>query len=172
MACDSAEKSRETPLDTDEFYSYDSDSREIMSTSQSQEPGIVAVSVKKTWGQAIKEQRLVKGLSQQRLASAIGVDQSLVSYWEHGAVAPTVERQLAIARALGIAPRALPMAPKSTTLHQVRLGPATWYQRPALALYCQTAAGPDPASTDHVVNVTPFSENRSLPPATTVRGLG
>ena len=35
------------------------------------------------------------------------VDQSVVSYWEHGHKAPTVERQLAIAKALGISVRVL-----------------------------------------------------------------
>lgn len=65
------------------------------------------VSVKQRWGSAIKEQRLARGITQRGLADAVGVDQSLVSYWEHGRKAPTIERQLDIARALGVAPRVL-----------------------------------------------------------------
>jgi transcriptional regulator with XRE-family HTH domain len=67
----------------------------------------MAVSVKETWGRNVREQRIALGMSQQRLADKVGVDQSLVSYWEHGHKAPSVERQLAIARALGVAPRVL-----------------------------------------------------------------
>lgn len=64
-------------------------------------------SVKQAWGKAIKEQRLVLAMSQARLAKRVGVDQSLISYWEHGTKAPTVEKQLAVAKALGVAPRVL-----------------------------------------------------------------
>lgn len=67
----------------------------------------VASNIKRLWGAAIKDQRLALGWSQKRLAETVKVDQSLVSQWEHGIVAPTVERQLSIARALGVAPRVL-----------------------------------------------------------------
>jgi transcriptional regulator with XRE-family HTH domain len=63
--------------------------------------------VKKAWGQAIRDQRTVLGLSQAQLAKVLGVDQSAVSWWESGAKAPGVERQVAIAAALKIHPRIL-----------------------------------------------------------------
>ena len=71
------------------------------------EPTEMAVDIKRTWGNNIRAQRLERGISQQRLAEVVGVDQSVVSYWEHGHKAPTVERQLAIAKALGISVRVL-----------------------------------------------------------------
>lgn len=63
--------------------------------------------VKREWGRMIREQRCALGKSQAWLADQIGVDQSAVSYWEHGRRAPSVEKQLAIAKALGVAPRVL-----------------------------------------------------------------
>lgn len=65
------------------------------------------ISVKKRWGSAIREQRRALGWTQQKLAAKVGVDQSLISYWEHGYKAPTIEKQLAVAQALGVAPRVL-----------------------------------------------------------------
>lgn len=66
-----------------------------------------AVEVKQKWGQAIRDQRQAKGMSQSKLAQLVGVDQTAVSWWETGNAAPGIEKQLAIARALGIAPRLL-----------------------------------------------------------------
>lgn len=56
--------------------------------------------MKKLWGRNMQLQRKVVGLSQVELATALGVTQSTVSRWESGEAAPTVENQLAIARAL------------------------------------------------------------------------
>lgn len=64
-------------------------------------------SVKQKWGSAIRRQRLFLGMTQQQLALATDVDQSAVSGWESGRMAPTVDRQLAIANALRIDARVL-----------------------------------------------------------------
>jgi transcriptional regulator with XRE-family HTH domain len=63
--------------------------------------------LKQQWGAAIRAQRELLGMTQRQLADAIKVDQSAVSLWEKGAKAPTVEHQLAVARALKVAPRIL-----------------------------------------------------------------
>lgn len=52
-------------------------------------------------------QRKLVGMSQEALADAVGVKQSAVSRWESGETAPSVENQLAIARALRIDARVL-----------------------------------------------------------------
>lgn len=59
------------------------------------------------WGTAIRQQRIYKGMTQVKLAAALGVDQTAVSAWERGAKAPTVDNQLAIARALACDARVL-----------------------------------------------------------------
>lgn len=56
--------------------------------------------VKRKWGDNIRRQRKVAGMSQEELAAALGVKQSAVSRWEAGENAPTIENQLAIARVL------------------------------------------------------------------------
>lgn len=67
----------------------------------------VITPLKRKWGEAIRRQREHLGLTQKQLAERVGVDQSAVSFWENGTKAPTVERQLAIANALGIDARIL-----------------------------------------------------------------
>lgn len=59
------------------------------------------------WGQSIRLQRQVCKMTQVQLAQALGVDQTAVSAWERGTKAPTIENQLAIARALKIDARIL-----------------------------------------------------------------
>lgn len=56
--------------------------------------------MKRKWGLAIKRQREFLGMKQEEFAEAVGVDQSTVSRWEGGKAAPTVDRQLTIARVL------------------------------------------------------------------------
>lgn len=63
--------------------------------------------MKRKWGEAIRRQRLFLGLTQTQLAQLVGVDQRAVSHWEIGRTAPTVDRQLAIARALKVDARVL-----------------------------------------------------------------
>lgn len=58
--------------------------------------------MRRLWGTNIRNQRICKGLTQVKLAAILGVDQTAVSAWERGAKAPTVDNQLAIARALGV----------------------------------------------------------------------
>ena len=59
------------------------------------------------WGNRIYEARKAKRLSQAQLGALLGVDQTIVSRWEHGllAVRDTVKPKLA--RALGVAPEDL-----------------------------------------------------------------
>lgn len=63
--------------------------------------------VKQQWGRSIKEQRIALGKSQVWLAEQVGVDQSSVSFWEHGLRAPSVEKQLLISKALHVHPHVL-----------------------------------------------------------------
>ena len=56
-------------------------------------------------GQKIKDARVERGLSQGELASAIGVDTSLISLWETGKCTPPPNRALALARVLDVAPK-------------------------------------------------------------------
>ncbi len=63
--------------------------------------------MKRKWGLAIQRQRKFAGMSQEDLAAAVNVKQSTVSKWESGEIAPTPDRQLAIARALRIDARVL-----------------------------------------------------------------
>lgn len=73
-----------------------------------------AEDVKRRWGTAIKQQREFRKMTQQKLAEAVGVDQTTVSSWERGMKAPGLENQLAIARALGTDPRVLFSFPDTT----------------------------------------------------------
>ena len=52
-------------------------------------------------GNRIRERRLELGLSQGKLARAIGTDQSKVSHWEAGHCEPKVFNALLLAKALG-----------------------------------------------------------------------
>jgi transcriptional regulator with XRE-family HTH domain len=63
--------------------------------------------VRLKWGTAIREQRTFKKMTQVQLAAAVGVDQTAVSAWERGAKAPSLDNQVAIARALGVNARVL-----------------------------------------------------------------
>lgn len=73
----------------------------------SHEKSAEELGVKRLWGQAIRRQRRFIEMTQAELAKAVGVDQSAVSGWESGRIAPTVDRQLAIAIALRIDARVL-----------------------------------------------------------------
>lgn len=63
--------------------------------------------MKRKWGANMRLQRKLIGMSQEALAAAVGVKQSAVSRWESGDTAPSVENQLAIARALRVDARLL-----------------------------------------------------------------
>lgn len=63
--------------------------------------------VRQKWGQAIRLQRRARKMTQVQLAEAVGVDQTTVSSWEKGRKAPGVDRQLVIARVLGVDARVL-----------------------------------------------------------------
>lgn len=63
--------------------------------------------MKRKWGLNIQRQRKFAGMSQEDLAAAINVKQSTVSRWESGDAAPSLDRQLAIARVLRIDARVL-----------------------------------------------------------------
>lgn len=63
--------------------------------------------MRRKWGAAIQRQRTFIKMSQETLAATIGVKQSTVSRWESGDAAPTLDNQLAIARALRIDARVL-----------------------------------------------------------------
>lgn len=56
--------------------------------------------MRRKWGMAIQRQRKFLQMTQEELAAAVSVKQSTVSKWEAGELAPTPDRQLAIARAL------------------------------------------------------------------------
>lgn len=73
-----------------------------------------AEDVKRRWGIAIRQQREYCGMTQQKLADAIGVDQTSVSSWERGLKAPGLDNQLAIAKALRIDARLLFSFPDTT----------------------------------------------------------
>lgn len=73
------------------------------------------VDVRHTWGQAIRNQRELQGLTQQELADKVGVRQAAVSQWESGHVAPSVTHQVAIAQALRVDGRILFPHPTPTT---------------------------------------------------------
>jgi transcriptional regulator with XRE-family HTH domain len=59
------------------------------------------------WGRNILQQRTACGLSQQRLADAVGVRQAAVAQWESGTTAPSLTNQVRIGRALHVDPRIL-----------------------------------------------------------------
>jgi transcriptional regulator with XRE-family HTH domain len=58
--------------------------------------------MKKELGQAIKNLRIAKGLTQQQVADAIGVRTPNVSRYEAGAHAPEMERLVVLAKVLGV----------------------------------------------------------------------
>ena len=60
-----------------------------------------AVEARRAFGQEVRRLREDGGISQQRLAEAIGISQSYLSRIEAGRVKPTAETQAAIAIALG-----------------------------------------------------------------------
>ncbi len=53
-------------------------------------------------GENIKEFRLEKGLSQQKLAQLIGVSQKAVDYWERSVNEPKASYIIAMVRVFGI----------------------------------------------------------------------
>lgn len=55
----------------------------------------------------ILELREKKGLTQEELAEAIGVDKTAVSHWENGIARPDMSRLPAVAAALGVSVDAL-----------------------------------------------------------------
>lgn len=56
----------------------------------------------KTFGENLKKERQLAGLTQGDLAQAIGVKQQQVSQWECDKVEPTLYNIIAIVRVLGI----------------------------------------------------------------------
>jgi len=56
---------------------------------------------------AIRRYRVQRGLSQERLGKALGLDRSLVSRWERGLKLPSVPWLFKMARELGTMPEAL-----------------------------------------------------------------
>lgn len=67
--------------------------------------GVAAV--REVWGRKIRLQRKAMQMSQRQLAEAVGVDQSAVSFWENGTRAPSLDHQVAVARALRCHPQVL-----------------------------------------------------------------
>lgn len=59
------------------------------------------------WGASIRRRRKQKGMSQTELASLLGLTQAAVTQWERGVTAPSVDNQLAIAKALDTDPQTL-----------------------------------------------------------------
>jgi transcriptional regulator with XRE-family HTH domain len=59
---------------------------------------------RKAFGQALREFREAKGVSQERLATDAGVDRSYVSLVERGIQGPTIQVVVKLARALGVRP--------------------------------------------------------------------
>lgn len=53
-------------------------------------------------GQRIRRHRVAAGMTIQDLARAVGTTPGAVSHWENGRFLPRRERQLAIARAIGV----------------------------------------------------------------------
>ena len=84
-----------------------------ISNTRRQGKGDPVGDVKRFWGAAIRRQRKVVGLTQAQLAKAVQVDQSSVSFWEKGQKAPSVEHQLAIAKALRVDPHVLFQFPRA-----------------------------------------------------------
>lgn len=58
-------------------------------------------------GEKIRALREAKGLSQNDLAEALGIDQSAVSKWESGKAEPTLFNVRRLANILGVEPGAL-----------------------------------------------------------------
>lgn len=58
--------------------------------------------VRTVWGQRIAAARRAVAMTQVQLAAAVGVTQQLVSAWENGAAAPTIDRRPRVARILGV----------------------------------------------------------------------
>ena len=56
---------------------------------------------------AIRRYRVQRGLTQERLGSALGLDRSVVSRWERGVRLPSVPWLFKMARELGTMPEAL-----------------------------------------------------------------
>lgn len=59
------------------------------------------------WGEAIRRQRKVVGLTQAQLAEKVGVHQTAVSAWEVGKASPDPDLHRAIAEALRADPSTL-----------------------------------------------------------------
>lgn len=62
-------------------------------------------------GRVIRLARDGKGLTQEQVAEALGVNQSLVSYWERGVHAPGLEHRSALAELLEIPVQDLVLSP-------------------------------------------------------------
>lgn len=57
---------------------------------------------RKSFGENLKKERKLAGLTQQQLAEKLGIKQQQLSEWECGRVEPTVFNIVAIVKALGI----------------------------------------------------------------------
>lgn len=66
--------------------------------------------VKRAFGQAVRAFRLKKGLSQEELAAAAGLDRTYISGLERGVRNPALTTQEKVAKALGTTLRALMLA--------------------------------------------------------------
>lgn len=71
------------------------------------------------WGERIRAFRIGRGtfakpdMSQQDLADLVGVRSTTVSRWEQGQMVPTLDHQLALAKAFGVPPAVLFTLPAS-----------------------------------------------------------
>lgn len=63
-------------------------------------PRLSPMSRAKVWGKRMRERRELLNMSQTDLAGEVGVDQSTVSKWERGEVAPSHHHIPRIAKAL------------------------------------------------------------------------
>ena len=64
---------------------------------------------RKAFGQALREFRDAKGISQERLAADAGVDRSYVSLVERGIQGPTIQAVVKFAKALAVKPSEMVM---------------------------------------------------------------
>ena len=69
------------------------------------EQGLITPST--TWYARIKLYRTARGLTQQQMADAVGVEHRRFWGWEAGQSIPRPAHQLAVAKALGVEPEAI-----------------------------------------------------------------
>lgn len=59
---------------------------------------------RRIWGRRIRAHREAIGMSQRKLSIALGIDQGMISRWEHGHSAPRDENRIQLAAILGVTP--------------------------------------------------------------------